>query len=272
MSRALFYRHFGGSPDFNMAFDEWMLGRALSAPGMVLLRLYTWEPTAITIGCNQRLERAVDQTRLGETPLVRRLTGGRAIYHDRSELTYAIALGTAGELPPKLRGTLSQTSISLAAALQAFLSAVGVSSDLQRASSARNADPAFFHRAPCFASHARYELMRGDRKIVASAQKRLPGAMLQHGSIKLAGIAPHPALTDPPTTLGDLKPVDCDEFMRLSILFAKDLCDYLALSHSLRDVFTAVECDEVEERRRYVEKNRLGQRHVIEQKCGEASH
>lgn len=255
-----------------MAFDEWMLERALATPGTVLMRLYTWEPPAITFGCNQQLERAVARARLGDTPVIRRVTGGRAIFHDRSELTYSVAVSTAGELPARLRGSLSQTSLALAGALQAFLSAAGIGSELQRTSSARNADPAFFHRAPCFASHARYELMRGDRKIVASAQKRLPGGILQHGSIKLSGVASHPALCDPPATLGDLKPVDRDGFRRLSVLFSESLCHYLALSHSVRDQLTAAECEEVEARRRYVEKNRLSRRYVIEQKYGEPSH
>ncbi len=36
--------------------------------------------------------------------------------------------------------------------------------------------------------------MTGGRKIIASAQKRLWDAILQHGSIKLQGLARHPAL------------------------------------------------------------------------------
>ena len=54
MCSAYFYQTYAGHPYWNMAFDEWLLVRALERPGSLYLRLYTWHPGAITFGYNQR--------------------------------------------------------------------------------------------------------------------------------------------------------------------------------------------------------------------------
>ncbi|MCK4573421.1 MAG: hypothetical protein KAU36_03575, partial [candidate division Zixibacteria bacterium] len=92
MRKILFHNHFAAGPHFNMAFDEWLFARACESPGSIMLRLYSWRPGAITFGFNQKEQTAVDCERLNGTPLIRRVTGGRALYHDPSELTYAIAV------------------------------------------------------------------------------------------------------------------------------------------------------------------------------------
>ncbi len=191
---AYFYAHESGNPYFNMAFDEWLLARAVKEPGTVFLRLYRWQPGAITFGFNQRQETALDFSRLGGTPVIRRITGGRAIYHDPSEYTYAIVLNTDGLENTCLKGSLSATSQAIAGALVHFLRSLGIVTDYVRQSSRENARPDFFHKAPCFASRAKYELVSESNKIVASAQKRFGTSLLQHGSIKLFGVIAHPAL------------------------------------------------------------------------------
>lgn len=85
-------------------------------------------------------------------------------------------------------------SANLAEALGRFTATVGIPAVYARKSAPENAQPAFFHKAPCFASSAKYELLADGRKVVASAQKRLGEALLQHGSIKLSGLCKHPAL------------------------------------------------------------------------------
>ena len=181
------YMHHGADPFFNMAFDEWMFGCVLTQPGMILVRLYSWSPGAITFGLNQRESSAYDHAALGDTPAIRRVTGGRAIYHDPSEITYSVAINTQNLVHERLAGGVSQSSTAIAETLAEFVRLQGVPADYQKQSSADNARPDFFHTAPCFASHARYELIAKGRKIVASAQRRLDEAFLQHGSIKLTG-------------------------------------------------------------------------------------
>ena len=78
----------------NMAIDEavWLGRRAGSSPPT--LRFFAWEPPTISLGYGQPLDRHVDLAachRLG-VGIVRRLTGGSAIYHDgpERELTYSV--------------------------------------------------------------------------------------------------------------------------------------------------------------------------------------
>jgi len=108
------YTHFDSEPCFNMAFDSRMLTFVRLNPGMVLLRLYTWAIPTITIGLNQITERAVDMRQLGRTPLIRRVTGGRAVFHDCSELTYAIAANTEGVGSHPLKQTVSAVHRAIA--------------------------------------------------------------------------------------------------------------------------------------------------------------
>lgn len=187
-----------------MAFDEHLLARSLELPGCLFLRLYSWSPGTITFGFNQQESTALDWTRVGETPVIRRVTGGRAIFHDEGEITYSIVIHGLGQTSRLLSGSISAVSANLASALSRFLGSLGIQTDLARQSASENAQPAFFHKAPCFASHARYELMAGGRKIVASAQKRLSDSILQHGSLKLHGVAAHPALDSDVDRIADV--------------------------------------------------------------------
>jgi len=107
MQQYYFYRHCAADPFFNTAFDEMMLDFVLGRPDVILLRLYTWMPGTITIGLNQEMERALDVSRLGNTPLIRRVTGGRAVYHDPTELTYAVAVNPEGSGLEAWRGSIS---------------------------------------------------------------------------------------------------------------------------------------------------------------------
>lgn len=193
MAQALFYSDYATSPVFNMAFDEWMLRRVRTEPSAILLRLYSWKPGAITIGFNQQIQRALIREQLGTTPVIRRITGGRAIFHDESELTYSIAFSLSNGAVP---WTCAATSAyqALADMLSGFLERSGHVTEIVRRSSPENARPAFFHTAPCFASRARYELMAGRQKLLASAQRRIDDGILQHGSIKVHGLVNHPAL------------------------------------------------------------------------------
>ena len=194
MSRAVFFCHYAADPYFNMAFDEWLLGRALAEPDFMALRLYTWQPGAITFGFNQKKEMALDFSQVAETPVIRRMTGGRAIYHDPGELTYSIVANIYGLNNGKLAGSLGKTSRTVGEALTCFLAGLGIKAHLRRRSSPKESQSFFLHTAACFDSVARHEIVANEKKIVASAQRRIGHAFLQHGSIKINGIAAHPAL------------------------------------------------------------------------------
>ncbi len=156
----------------NMATDEALLLAAssdgVSAP---VLRIYGWAEPTLSIGYLQKAAEFMDTG----LPLVRRITGGRALLHD-DELTYAVIAGADSELYAMgISMCYSAISRAIAGALNAF----GVAADFARPLSPRGYRR---HRA-CFASSARYEVLVGGKKIAGSAQRRLKGALLQHGSI-----------------------------------------------------------------------------------------
>lgn len=219
-----------------MAVDEYLLSQAVIRPRAVYLRLYCWQPGGITFGYNQKRESALDWSRVGETPVIRRVTGGRAIYHDPSELTYSIAVNSRGQTSTALLGSLSGVSANLAEALGRFTATVGIPAVYARKSAPENAQPAFFHKAPCFASSAKYELLAGGRKVVASAQKRLGDALLQHGSIKLAGLCKHPALDEDVDKIDDhLAALSESRFGQYALLFRQVMGEALGVEFASGD-------------------------------------
>ena len=75
----------------NMATDEWMLESVVADPTAAALRTYGWRVPTLSLGYFQRLAEVESDPRWRGRPLVRRATGGGAIWHDR-ELTIAVAV------------------------------------------------------------------------------------------------------------------------------------------------------------------------------------
>lgn len=267
MRTAIFYAHFGGDPYFNMACDEWLMEAARRSPETVFLRLYTWRPGTVTIGLNQRADSAYDASYIGSTPIIRRVTGGRALYHDLSELTYAVALDTDGaDHGSGLTGSISETSRIISEALAAFVDSCGRPVSYVKTSSPENARPDFFHRAPCFASRARYELTDPAGKVVASAQRRIGSVLLQHGSIKLFGVAPHPALpgVGERSTNFVSHEITPDLFMPYASQWAASLAAGLDLEITTA-ALTATECEAIHTAADRLRENPLSRRDPIKQ-------
>lgn len=265
----VFYSHYAGEPDFNMGFDEYLLQRTVERPHRLHIRLYTWSEGTITIGYNQRFESAVDLQKLGKTPLIRRVTGGRALFHDLSEITYSLAWDTELCPSPCLRQPGTGAFNSVSEALVAFLRRLGRSADIVRASGARDASPDFFHKAPCFASRARWEVVSAGRKIVASAARRYGSAVLQHGAIKLGGTAAHPALDLEPTSAQALRRIDSGEFAQLAGEFECEMSHSLGLNSTPgAGQETASNADNrLRHRVDYVKRNRFEQRDIFERRA-----
>jgi len=159
---------------WNMGVDEALLASA-AAGGPASLRLYGWQGAWLSLGYAQRAtpERAA-ACRAAGTGVVRRATGGRAVLHG-SDLTYAVAARESA-LPEGLRATYAL----LAGALADGLADLGIAAE--RAPVGEGEGPGF----DCFAAPADDELCVGGQKLVGSAQLRAGGAVLQHGSLRLA--------------------------------------------------------------------------------------
>ena len=166
---------------WNMALDETLLAAATqgAAPS---LRLYGWDGAWLSLGYAQRFDAtALDACRAVGVEVVRRVTGGRAVLHG-ADLTYAIAAPEA-----LLPGGLEESYRALSDALLAALRTLGIEAERAPGGRARPAERADFD---CFAEAATDELCVGGRKLAGSAQRRAGGALLQHGSIRLADDPP----------------------------------------------------------------------------------
>lgn len=140
----------------NMAIDE-----SLLLSGMPTLRLYTWLPSALSIGYFQGIHEEVDLDACQRhgVDVVRRISGGGAVYHDaRGELTYSLVVPES-TLPPQVQ----QSCRRICSAIAAGLRHLGV-------------DARF---APL------NDVVVNGQKISGSAQTRRRGHLLQHGTVLL---------------------------------------------------------------------------------------
>ncbi|MBN2188744.1 MAG: hypothetical protein JW699_04765 [Chitinispirillaceae bacterium] len=166
-----------------MAADRFLLELA-SDGRTALLRLYSWDPPAISLGCMQRADAILDKKTMNESGIewVSRPTGGRAVLH-WNDLTYAFAF------PPDMDGfgrTINQSYAVVSGCLRRGLALAGIASETHDSSMEYSATKRDM-RLPCFLSPNRNEIMVAGKKLVGSAQKRTPCAVLQHGSIPLDG-------------------------------------------------------------------------------------
>jgi lipoyl(octanoyl) transferase len=167
---------------YNMALDEELLARAQAGEDRPVLRLYAWQPPAVSLGRFQKSGTAVnaEACKRHGFDIVRRITGGRAVLHDK-ELTYSIIARTSNPLFP---GNVHGTYKVIAAGLLAGLNNLGIAAEIV-SRGGRHADRVDKNakEAACFSSPSWYEILVRGRKIVGSAQRRVSGAFLQHGSI-----------------------------------------------------------------------------------------
>lgn len=235
--------------------------------GLTLLRLYSWKSGAITIGRNQNEKIAVNAKKLDGTPVIRRITGGRALYHDQSELTYSLAANCAGNQSGIFGKSVAQASRTISAALLDFLGALEIKAHYMRKSSAAFLSGNTFHTLPCFDSRARHEIVGEQGKLVASAQRRIGDIFLQHGSIKINGLAEHPALPSFVTNSLDssnIQSLSFSKFDEISPVFCSSIGKSLGIEFS-PEMLGEVDLMEISSFEELVKKNSLNQRDLIKQ-------
>jgi lipoate-protein ligase A len=111
--------------------------------------------------------------------LVRRPTGGRAVYH-RDEFTYSIVLGKRDGAPLGVVAAYAYLAQGLVAALQRL----GVQAELSEGRVSKQPS------AACFASSTQADLTSGGFKLVGSAQRWQDESLVQQGSLPLDDRAP----------------------------------------------------------------------------------
>lgn len=169
----------------NMAMDEVLLKKMLNPDALPILRVYTWSHPSISVGYFQNVTDDFDLTLCKGRgwPLVRRLTGGRAVFHDH-ELTYSILFPKSC---PTLPDGLFESYRYLSQGFLLALRKLGVEPELVTLQDTKKDRPRPASKSPdCFASPSWYEIAARGRKIMGSAQRRTPYGILQQGSILIS--------------------------------------------------------------------------------------
>ena len=154
-----------------MALDDVLLEQA-AEQGVATLRFYMWEHPTLSLGYFQPSAPAL--AAYPDIPWVRRPSGGAALLH-HIELTYALALPPGRDWQPaqglnwicRMHHIIRQT-------LEAF----GVRGTLCSQEEKKGDILCFLHHTPG-------DLIVAGHKVVGSAQRKLRGALLQHGGILL---------------------------------------------------------------------------------------
>lgn len=172
-----------GDAAWNMAVDEAVLHACSRGEAPPTLRLYGWNPPAVSVGYFQDVEKDIDleHCRGMGWPLVRRLTGGRAVLHHH-ELTYSVVAPVPHPLFPS---DVGGTYRVIAEGLRAGLQKLGVQVEVVSARDKGKSGQGSGRSSACFAATSWFELAVDGKKVAGSAQRRWADAFLQHGSIIL---------------------------------------------------------------------------------------
>lgn len=139
----------------NMAIDK----AILLSSNIPTLRLYKWNPPAISIGCFQNLDDEVDvkMCEKYKYDYIRRITGGGAVFHDK-ELTYSICINEDNEYIQK---DLLKSYQQICGAVINGLKKLGLNSEYRYIN----------------------DIKVNEKKISGSAQTRKNNKIFQHGTI-----------------------------------------------------------------------------------------
>jgi len=185
---------------WNMAVDEALLDAAAETD-MPVLRFYQWLRPTLSLGYFQPYADRKKHPPSLEANVVRRLSGGGAILHDR-EVTYSLIL-------PHSHRLARDTQQLYRAVHEAFLQLLNRILPLEKSpwQLARCEKPAAVKPSSepflCFERRSPGDLLlkpasetdtSADTKIVGSAQRRRRGAVMQHGSLLLGQSALAPEL------------------------------------------------------------------------------
>ena len=158
-----------------MAVDEALLHSALQG-GLPSLRFYRWSQPTLSLGYFQHYTDRGLHPPSYDCRVVRRASGGGAILHDH-ELTYSLTLPVDDRWSARATDLYQQVHSALVWALAAW----GVDAYLRGKHNVASPEKPFL----CFLRQAAGDVVLQGRKIAGSAQRRVQGAVLQHGSLLL---------------------------------------------------------------------------------------
>jgi len=176
---------------WNMAVDEVLLG-VVGQSGVPILRFYQWARPTLSLGYFQQFADRSLHPASSQADIVRRLSGGGAILHDR-ELTYSLILPATHPAARDTQALYDTVHRAIVATLNAILA--DEDSQWQAVLCTGPAKlPARDEPFLCFQRRSAGDILLSrtsattsatDMKIVGSAQRRRQGVVLQHGSVLL---------------------------------------------------------------------------------------
>ncbi|UCH04692.1 MAG: lipoate--protein ligase family protein [Candidatus Thorarchaeota archaeon] len=147
----------------NMAIDEAIMRSLKEEKVPPTLRLYRWDPSAVSIGTFQGMKEEVDLEYCGKNDIdyIRRITGGGAVYHDfNGEITYSIILPQRHRLAPD---DILESYGVLCSGVVKGLEHLGIDAQFKPIN----------------------DIVAGGKKISGNAQTRRHSCVLQHGTTLL---------------------------------------------------------------------------------------
>jgi lipoate-protein ligase A len=160
----------------NMAIDEAVFRETIKNKKKPTIRFYGSNPAAVTIGYFQDAKKDLNLERCHceGIDIVRRITGGRAVFH-RNEITYSVTAGNDEKVfPDNIPGTYRVIGRCLLRGLRDL----GIDARLAEKNHESDRTQTV---SCCFATPAKNEILVDNRKICGSAKVRKQGGFLQHG-------------------------------------------------------------------------------------------
>jgi lipoate-protein ligase A len=144
-----------------MSIDEAIAKARLEENNPNTIRLYRWNPSAVSIGYFQSIEKEVNIQSCKDlgVDIIRRITGGGAVYHDfNGEITYSLV---APVNHPKIPADILDSYSKICGAIANGLKRLGIDAEFKPIN----------------------DIVAGTQKISGNAQTRRHGVVLQHGTI-----------------------------------------------------------------------------------------
>ena len=203
--------HRVGDGPSNMGLDEALLNAVSLDPSKAFIRTYGWSVPTLSLGYFQSIDQAASSLRWGSVPIVRRPTGGGALWHHH-EVTYTVVI-------PKIH-PLARRTTDLYRAVHSAIASIfiptGIAAVRRREAETRGSesDKPFL----CFSDCDAEDVVVGRVKLVGSAQRRRVGAILQHGATLLSQSKTTPEhLGAADLGCNDVRPASWAERLRLAL-------------------------------------------------------
>ncbi len=165
-----------------MAVDEAILNAVIENKSPETIRFFDFLPPAITIGRLQNIEGIdVGLCRKKGIDLVRRLTGGRAVFHS-GDFTFSLILKKNNKI---FGGTVYETYETISSTFLLSLRSLNIPVKWERLEFDRRKKRTIEQNPLCFSSISRYELTLNNKKVLGISQYRKKDAILVQGSLLL---------------------------------------------------------------------------------------